>query len=149
MKNYLPKTIALAMVMTAIYGCTYETDTLETSQQLSEGSINVLTDTSIIEPALLDPPCFEAFPKSQITNNSNFPVNMEVFDENDVLLNSVYNVPIGEVSDYITFPVGVAKFKISTSQSVKVIVIEMGICMSYEVTINEFNHMDTDVPIQL
>lgn len=143
MKNYLPKTIALAIVMTAVYSCTTEDVPMESSDLISE-------TTEIPDLALFDdPPCFEAFPKSQITNNSNNVVNMEVFDSNDVLLNASYGIAVGDTSEYITFPVGVTTFKISSSQAVKSVIIEMGICMSYEVTINEFNHLNTDIPIQL
>ncbi len=141
MKTNLLKTIALAMVMTPFYNCSYE--------QFSQPNNDVIPIESTFELNVDDGPCSEQNPKTRITNNSNLLVNLEIEDINGDLLNYEYGLLPGETSEWKLFPVGTTTFKISTPVTQKNIVIEMGLCMAYELVIDENNHLNTAVPIQL
>ncbi|MCK7590893.1 hypothetical protein M0G43_09950 [Subsaxibacter sp. CAU 1640] len=138
MKTNLLKAVAFAMVMTPLYNCSVEP--VEQELQLAEIAN---------EQTLDDTPCSGEDPKARVTNDSDNVVNFEIFDGNGALVNYVYGLNPGETSDWRTFPVGITTFSISTSESSKPVRIDMGLCMAYDVTINENNQLDTDVPIQL
>ncbi|NNC70278.1 MAG: hypothetical protein HKN90_05570 [Flavobacteriaceae bacterium] len=91
--------------------------------------------------------CSSQNPKARITNNGSDDVDLEIFDESGTLLGAAYDVEPGTVSSWKSFSAGVIEFKISTAISVKSIVIDMGTCTGYDVTIDANNHLDTDQPI--
>lgn len=141
MKTNLLKAFAFAIAMTPFYNCSVEpteefTQELETSQLIE----NQTFDEGI---------CNGQDPKSRLTNNSDNVVDLEIHDANGALVNYVYGLNPGEMSDWKAFPVGTTSFTISSVESVKVVTISMGLCMAYEVSINENNHLDSDSPIQL
>lgn len=155
MKTNLLKAIALAIVMSTCLNCSVESsfEPVEQTTMVSEiAIIQNFNDTFENAPDASDiteVPCDGQNPKSRVTNNGNDLVNFEIFDAEGSLLGSVYNLNPGEVSDWKVFPVGVTTFKVSTSMSVKPVRIDMGICMAYDVSINEYNQLDTDIPDQL
>ena len=88
--------------------------------------------------------CFNEIPKAKIRNNSNYNVDFEMYDDDGVLVNFVYGTLPGEVSIWSTFPVGEISFIVSTPVSTKTVDIDMSLCMSYDVTIDANNQLDTD-----
>ncbi|WP_033958801.1 hypothetical protein [Psychroserpens jangbogonensis] len=141
MKNLL-KAIACAIVILTCANCSVEsTDTIQ------EDSLITQEETTDVEvPDVL---CTSQDPQAILTNNSLLPADFEVFDQFGLLMTHSYGVAIGDSSPVLTFPDGVTTFIVSTSASSKEIKIDMGNCMVYEVAIDEFNHLDTDVPTQL
>ena len=81
--------------------------------------------------------------------NDNSAAFVEVFDTFGILMTHAYGVPAGAESPVLSFPDGVTTFVISTSQSTKTIEIDMANCTIYQVTIDENNQLDTDVPTAL
>ncbi len=141
MKNNLLKAVALAIVMTPLYNCSIEPTDQFQQELVTEQSMSLL-----LNPVT---PCSGEDPKSRITNDGDSLVNFEIHDANGALINYVYGLNPGQTSDWKTFPVGVVTFTVSTSESSKPIIIDMGTCMAYDVTINEDNQLDTGTPIQL
>ena len=96
-----------------------------------------------------DVQCSNDAPKARITNNNDIPVDLEIFNESGTLVNHAYGVQPGNVSSWRVFATGVTTFVVSTTESTKTIVIDMDVCMAYDVTIDENNQLDTDQPVQL
>ncbi|MBR9846438.1 MAG: hypothetical protein GYB35_10225 [Algicola sp.] len=141
MKNLL-KAIACAVVISTCYNCSVEyADSIQEESLVSQEEIN---DFEI--PEVL---CTNQDPQAVLTNNSLLSVDFEVFDQFGLLMTHAYGVPAGGVSPTLTFPDGVTTFIVSTSATAKEVKIDMGNCMVYEVTINENNSLDTDVPTVL
>jgi len=127
--------IACAILLTTFYNCSIEAvEQLTSEVLLIENEVNSVTDVMS---------CDGDDPKSRITNNSDLIVDFEILDMNGVLLTHAYGVNPGEVSEWKMFPIGLTNFKISTSESVKVVSINMLECMTYDVAINENNHLNT------
>lgn len=142
MKTNLLKAIAFAIVMTPLYNCAVE----PIEQQVLQEELSTIEIENEID---LTTPCVGQNPQARVTNNNDIDVNFEIHDSLGNLLDAVYGLNPGEVSDWKNFPVGVTTFTVSTAESSKPVTISMGVCMAYDVTINENNQLDTDIPIQL
>jgi hypothetical protein len=140
MKNNLLKTLALALVMTPLYNCSV--DSTDQLQEELDSAILISSMSSVYV-------CVNEDPKSRITNNSDNIVDFEIHDATGALVNFVYGLNPGETSDYKTFGVGLTTFTVSTSESTKPVRIDMGLCMAYDVAIDEYNQLNTSIPIQL
>lgn len=141
MKTNLLKAIAFAIVMSPLYNCSVEP--LEHLIQEEVSTIEIANEIDLATP------CVGQNPKARVTNNSDNDVNFEIHDSLGNLLDAVYGLNPGEVSDWKNFPSGVTTFTVSTVESSKTVTITMGICMAYDVAIDENNHLNTDIPIQL
>ena len=145
MKNLL-KTAVCAIVVFTVYTCT--TEPAELIQE--ETNTVVFTEPENQEVTnSLPPSCSNQDPQSKLINNSLLTADMEVFDTFGILMTHAYGVPAGTESPVLSFPDGVTTFVISTSQSSKTIQIDMTDCTIYQVTIDENNQLDTDVPTAL
>ena len=142
MKTNLLRAYALAFAMIPLYNCSVEPVEQIVPEQL-------ITETFIAPLVNDDTVCIGELPKSRVTNNSDFIVNYEVRDAEGALLNYVYDLNPGQISDWKTFPAGVTSFSLSTSETSKSVTIDMGSCMAYDVEIDENRQLNTDVPIQL
>ncbi|MDT0559188.1 hypothetical protein RM697_11035 [Ichthyenterobacterium sp. W332] len=110
----------------------------------------VETNTILYSDTAIPPPiCDNEDPTAKITNNSNIVVDMQIYDENGVLINHAYGVPVGGESGWLSFSSGIVSIVISNVNSSKAVELDMGLCMTYHVTIDENNQLDTDIPIQL
>jgi hypothetical protein len=140
MKTNLLKAIAFAIVMSSLFNCSIEpVDSTVLTEINSESLVQVM----------VEPPCSGADPISRITNNSDNVVNFEIHDANGILVSSAFGLNPGDVSPWLSFPIGLTTFTVSNVESSKPVQIDMGLCMVYDVTINVDNQLDTDVPIQL
>lgn len=110
-----------------------------------ETSVLSLENQNLQDPT----PCDNEDPKAKITNDSDIAVDMQIYDENDVLINHAYGVPPGDESGWLTFDPGNISVVVSSTSSNKAIRLEMDMCMTYHVTIDENYQLDTDQPTQL
>jgi hypothetical protein len=141
MKNLL-KAIACAIVVSTCYNCSVESaDSIQDELLVSQ--------EATADFVLPEVQCANQDPQAVLTNNSLLSADFEVFDQFGLLMTHAYGVSAGDTSPTLTFPDGITTFVVSTLNSTKEIKIDMGNCMSYEVVINEFNQLNTDVPIQL
>ena len=136
MKNLLSPKMLLIVVFLCTVACSTE-------------SIELEEPTLETSPTLDPEDCLDEEPKARVTNNSNILVDMEIFDEEGILINSVYGVHTGADSEWQSFATGIISVVISTEQSTKAIRMDMGSCMTYHVTIDENYQLDTHLPIQL
>lgn len=144
MKTNLLRAYALAFAMIPLYNCS-----VEPVEQMASEQVLIETFTAPLFNENDNTVCVGELPKSRVTNNSEFIVDYEVRDAAGVLVTYVYDLNPGEISAWKTFPVGVTTFSLSTSETSKAVVIDMGTCMAYDVEINENRQLNTDVPIQL
>ncbi len=140
MKTNLLKAFALALLVPTLTNCS-----VEPMEQLNQENNSIIEIASQFDS---DTPCIGLNPKARILNNSDHDVDFEIHDSTGNLIDAVYGLNPGELSDWKTFPVGITSFTVSTIQSFKIVTIDMGNCMAYDVTINENNQLNTDIPIQ-
>ena len=96
MKNLL-KLSTIALFCAFFFGCSVEPIEEDLQTQL-------LVEEDLQNQEALD--CVGDDPKARITNNGSVPIDLDIFDENNVSLGFVHNLLPGETSVWIQFPAG-------------------------------------------
>ena len=135
--------IACAIMLLSFFNCTTE---------LVDNQEELFSDTES-QDVVIDTPeaaCFGQSPKARITNNGSVDVNLEIYNESGNLVSDEINaVEPGEVSSWITFSSGETTFVVSNNNASKIIVIDMGNCMAYDMIIGTNNQLTSDQPMHL
>lgn len=140
MKNLL-KTIALAILLMALYNCTTE------AVDISETATIITEDSPISEEANA---CIGMNPEARITNNGDVPIDLDIIDANGDVVGFVHNLLPGNTSVWLSFPPGDILFSVGndTYEDEKVL-YEMGICMIFDMEFSSDNELSSATPIQL
>ncbi len=144
--KYLLKYFALTVVVLSFFNCIVE------PMEFIDGATNSIVEeieNSVPGATASDSTCNNQDPKARITNNGTEDIDLKIYDVNGNLIGHESEVEPGEHSDWITFSCGETTFLLSTGISDKLVVIEMGTCMIYDMEIGSNNQLATDQPVQL
>ncbi|MBT8393757.1 MAG: hypothetical protein HKO81_04835 [Flavobacteriaceae bacterium] len=140
--KYLLKYSALTFLFFALFNCATE------PMEFLEGSTNAFVE-EIENSVAADAQCNNQDPKARIINNGSLEVNLEIFDASGNIIASEYNVEPGDHTDWIDFSCGEISFLVNNGISDKLVVIEMGTCMMYDMEIGNNNQLVSDTAVQL
>lgn len=141
--KYLLKSFAYALVMFTFFNCATES----VDSNLEE---NLLTPAvqQELEPSS-DTTCNGYDPKARLANHGTIDFDLEIYDESGALLNAEYGIEPGSFTVWTTFPPGEITFVVGNANAQKIVVIDMGTCMAYDMLIGENNQLSSDQPIYL
>ncbi len=148
--KYLLKYFALTVLVLSFFNCVVE------PMEFLDGTSNALVEeieNSVLGEAATavstDSSCNDQDPKARITNNGTVDVDLEIYDIDGNLIAHEYNLEPGHHSDWKDFSSGEVSFLVSISNSDKLVVVEMGTCMMFDMEIGTNNQLVSDTPIQL
>ncbi len=144
--KYLLKYFAITVMVLNFSNCVVE------PMEFLDGHTNAVVEeieNSVQGAAATDSTCNNQDPKARITNNGTVNVNLEIFDVNGNLIGHEYSIEPGQHSDWMVFSCGETSFLVGNASSDKLVVIEMGTCMKFDMEIGSNNQLVTDQPVQL
>jgi len=138
MKNLL-KTIAFAILITALYNCSSEPlDDFDSALELIEE-----TQSSQDLAA-----CSGLNPEARIVNNGTVPIDLDILDMNGAVLGFVHNLAPGNTSIWISFPAGETLFAVSNdSFEDEKVIYTMTTCMIFDMEVDSSNTLTSAVPV--
>jgi len=148
--KYLLKYFALTVLVFTFFNCAVE------PMEFLEGSTNSIVEE--IENSALgdrantvatDSSFNNQDPKARIVNNGTVNVDLEIYDADGNIVGRKYGVGPGEHSDWMEFSCGETTFLVSTGSSDKLVVLDMGTCMIYDMEVGSNNQMVSDQAVQL
>jgi len=113
-----------------------------------DGSTNEVVQ-QIENSVASDSSCTNQDPKARITNNGTTNVDLEIYNVNGDLVGHEYSVEPGHHSDWIEFSCGETTFLVSTGSADKLVVINMGTCMMYDMEVGSNNQLVSNQAVQL
>ena len=138
----LLKYSALTVLFFAFFNCATE------PMEFLDGSTNAFVE-EIENAVAAESTCNDADPKARITNNGTEEISLEIYDVNGNLIATEHEVEPGKHSDWIDFSSGETSFLVSNGSSDKLVVIDMGTCMMYDIEVGSNNQLVTDQAVQL
>ena len=135
--KYLLKYSALTILFFALFNCATE------PMEFLDGSTNAFVE-EIENAVATQSSCNDEDPKARITNNGTVEVNLEVYDVDGNLLASEYNIEPGHHSDWSDFSAGEITFLVNNGSSDKIIVCNMGTCMTFIMEVDANNQLTTN-----
>lgn len=136
MKNLL-KSVTLTLSATFfLFNCSVE------SLDDSETAPLEVSESNIIETTQVN--CFNANPKSKLTNNGTVAFNFAVYNENSITVGQSIVVLPGTSSEWIEFPEGFMLFSIesnATGVSDKKVSLEMSNCTELNLVVEANNEL--------
>ena len=144
--KYLLKYFALTVVVLSFFNCVVE------PMEFLDGATNAIVEeieNSVPGTSANDSSCNNQDPKARITNNGTVNVDLEIYNVNGDLIASEYNVEPGHHSGWKDFSSGEISFFVSNGSSDKLIVVEMGTCMKFDLEVGANNQLVTDQPEHL
>lgn len=144
--KYLLKYFALTVLVLTFSNCVVE------PMEFLDGATNSIVEeieNSATGATATDSACNNQDPKARITNNGTEDVDLQIYDVAGNLIAQEDDVEPGEQSDWINFSCGETTFLVSNGGSDKLITIEMGTCMMYDMEVGSNNQLVSDQPVQL
>ena len=135
--KYLLKYSALTVLFFAFFNCATE------PMEFLDGSTNAFVE-EIENAVAAEAPCNDADPKARITNNGTVEVNLEIYDVAGNLIGHEYNVEPGQRTEWINFSSGETTFLVNNGSSDKLVVINMGTCMTFNMEVDTNNQVSTN-----
>ena len=148
--KYLLKYFALTVLVLSFFNCVVEP--MEFLDGTSNALVEEIENSVFGEPATAvatDSSCSGQDPKARITNNGTVDVDLEIYDVDGNLIGYEYGVEPGDHSDWKDFSSGEVSFLVSNGSSDKLVVVEMGTCMKFDMEVGPNNQLVSDVPEQL
>ena len=137
---------ALSVMVLSFFNCVVE------PMEFLDGSTNSIVEeieNSVTGATGMDSSCINQDPKARITNNGTKEVDLYIYDADGNLIAQENELEPGEQSEWIIFTCGETTFLLSTESSDKMVVIDMGTCMIYDMEIGSNDQLVTDQAVQL
>lgn len=135
--KYLLKYFVITVMALSFFNCVVE------PMEFQDGYNNAIVD-EIENLVATEVACDNQAPKARIINNSTVEVNLEIYDVDGNLLASEYKIESGHLSDWSDFSAGEITFLINNGSSDKIIVCNMGTCMTFIMEVDANNQITTN-----
>ena len=144
--KYLLKYFALTVVVLSFFNCVVE------PMEFLDGATNSIVEeieNSVPGATATDSSCSNQDPMARITNNGTEDVDLQIYDAAGNLIAQEDEIEPGEQSNWINFSCGETAFLVNIGGSDKLITIEMGTCMMFDMEVGSNNQLVSDEPVQL